>query len=427
MVHYLCNILLFSAGAVSAVVSGADYDGDAAPRAHQLDESYTFDQYLAHHDKSYDDADEYDRRSQIFARNMKKILRHNEGKITEDGDVIKGYVMGVNMFTDVEVEELPMGYNKLHHPAWRSQLVGGAVLKTERLLGGTETYSRPPDFQMDDVSSLPKEMDWSAEGKVNPTIPQQGGCGSCWTFAATAAMESHLAIATGEEPVTLSEQSILQCAPNPDDCGGQGDCTGSTPELAFNYVADQTTKKKGGMYNINDVPYDSDKRDWDKCEAVTKGKSASVGIKAYTQLPANDYQSVMNAVAKVGPLAIAVAADQFSMYEKGVFGDNPDEAAATTINHAVLLVGYGVDKDTGEKFYKIRNSWGEKFGEEGYIRIKRTDDDDHLCLTDNDPLKGIACALDDQGNKVDVKPAKICGTAGILFDTSYPQGVHKID
>ena len=53
------------------------------------------------------------------------------------------------------------------------------------------------------------------------------------------------------------------------------------------------------------------------------------------------------------------------MYEKGVFGDNPDEAAATTINHAVLLVGYGVDKDTGEKFYKIRNSWGEKFGEEG--------------------------------------------------------------
>ena len=73
---------------------------------------------------------------------------------------------------------------------------------------------------MDDVSNLPTEVDWDKEGKVN-LAPSQGGCGSCWTFASTAAIESHLAIVTGDEPIILSEQNILECAPNPLQCGGK--------------------------------------------------------------------------------------------------------------------------------------------------------------------------------------------------------------
>lgn len=55
-----------------------------------------------------------------------------------------------------------------------------------------------------------------------------------------------------------------------------------------------------------------------------------------------------------------MAASNWPLYEKGVF-DTQDSLG----NHAVLLVGYGVDEDTGEKFYKVRNSWGHKFGEDG--------------------------------------------------------------
>ena len=139
MICRLRNILLLSAAAVSAASQGP------APQAHQLDDTYSFAQYLSHFDKSYDDPKEYDRRSNIFAKNLQKILRHNVGKMTEAGDVIEGYVMGVNMFTDVETSELPMGYNKALHPAWRSQLLGGGVSSTERLLGAidtnTESYS----------------------------------------------------------------------------------------------------------------------------------------------------------------------------------------------------------------------------------------------------------------------------------------------
>ncbi len=70
---------------------------------------------------------------------------------------------------------------------------------------------------------------------------------------------------------------------------------------------------------------------------------------------------------QVGPLAIAVSAGSWGSYEKGIFdnkgvdGENDNDI----VNHAVLLVGYGVDEATGEKYYKIRNSWGPKFGEAG--------------------------------------------------------------
>ena len=81
-------------------------------------------------------------------------------------------------------------------------------------------FKKPPAFKLEEIEDLPASVDWAEEGKVNPTIPAQGGCGGCWTFAATATVESALAIATGEDPISLSEQTMLDCTPNPDQCGG---------------------------------------------------------------------------------------------------------------------------------------------------------------------------------------------------------------
>jgi len=421
MICNLRNLFLFSAAAAVSAANGP------APKAHQLDDSYTFEQYLSHFDKSYDNPAEYGRRSAIFAKNMKKILSHNVGKMTAEGDVIEGYVMGVNMFTDVATDELPMGYNKALHPAWSSQLRrGGAVTSTERLLGTTDTittsYSKPPIFEMMEIIDLPPSMDWAEAGHVNTEIPNQGGCGSCWTFAATGTIEAHLSIATGEEPFTLSEQNMLQCSPNPEQCGGTGGCDGSTAELAYNYIADITTQQTGGMFTIGDVPYHAARSDWvGGCENVTAGETPSVGIEGWTMLESNDYKSVMNALAQVGPLAIAVAASDWGMYEGGVF-----DSQMTVVNHAVLLVGYGVDDDTDEKYYKVRNSWGSSFGEDGYIRLKRHDEDSTPCNTDNAPLVGVACALDDNGDMIVTKPVQVCGACGVLFDVAYPVGVKSI-
>jgi cathepsin L len=84
------------------------------------------------------------------------------------------------------------------------------------------------------AKDLPLEVDWRSQGVISD-VKDQGRCGSCWAFAATETIESYAAIATG----TLSNLSIQQmtsCTPNPLSCGGSGGCSGSIPQLGYNYI-----------------------------------------------------------------------------------------------------------------------------------------------------------------------------------------------
>ena len=41
------------------------------------------------------------------------------------------------------------------------------------------------------------------------------------------------------------------------------------------------------------------------------------------------------------------------------------------MNHGVLIVGYGVDDVSGEKYWSVKNSWGNEWGESGYFKMRR--------------------------------------------------------
>jgi hypothetical protein len=132
---------VYRLGFILAIITATSATSTAAPRAHQLDDTYTFSEYLVHFSKSYSNPKEYAHRHQIFTANVKKILDHNEGRMDESGKVTKGFVMGVNRFTDQEVHEMPMGYNKKHR-VYRGQIeAGGVVTAMERRLDGTSSYS----------------------------------------------------------------------------------------------------------------------------------------------------------------------------------------------------------------------------------------------------------------------------------------------
>ncbi|KAH0625216.1 hypothetical protein JD844_033494 [Phrynosoma platyrhinos] len=84
-------------------------------------------------------------------------------------------------------------------------------------------------------------------------------------------------------------------------------------------------------------------------------------------------------LVKHGPMAVAfeVYAD-FLHYKEGIYHHtglmdlfNPFELT----NHAVLLVGYDSDPNTGEPFWIVKNSWGTSWGEQGYFRIRRGTDE----------------------------------------------------
>ena len=80
---------------------------------------------------------------------------------------------------------------------------------------------------------------------------------------------------------------------------GKGNCTGSTVELAFNYIAGETATKQGGMFSSEDIPYNAKIETMGTCDDVTEGKVPLVGIEGWSQLPTNNYQVTMNAIAKV--------------------------------------------------------------------------------------------------------------------------------
>lgn len=72
-------------------------------------------------------------------------------------------------------------------------------------------------------------------------------------------------------------------------------------------------------------------------------------------------------IANVGPVSVCLDATKFGQYGSGVF----DGVCGTTINHCVLVVGYGTDLITRKRFWIIKNSWGTLWGESGYMKIVR--------------------------------------------------------
>jgi cathepsin L len=199
-------------------------------------------------------------------------------------------------------------------------------------------------------SSLPVSFDWREHNAVTP-LKDQGQCGSCWSFSATGAMEGAWAIKTGKL-VSLSEQQLIDCSTDYDNSG----CNGGLMDNAFGYAIDN------GMCAEDEVPYEAKEGTCNnKC-----GKMAH--FTSCVDVTANNQVHLKEAVSR-GPVSIAIEADTrvFQFYSSGII-DNV--ACGTTLDHGVLLVGYGTDN--GKDYWLVKNSWGASWGDKGYIKIARS-------------------------------------------------------
>lgn len=344
----------------------------------------TFEQYVNKFQKGYKvGSAEWQEHAKIFATEVARVNAHNARQGVS-------YTMGINKFSDMTIKERGsfFGHNKKMNKHNKSP--------HKRLMGVAGAAHHKP------VSELPPSVDWRDAGIVTP-VKDQGHCGSCWAFAATAVLESHVA-KSGGLLFSLSPQQIASCAENPDSCGGTGGCEGATAEIAFDYAA-----ASNGLYQEFQYAYNSYYGDDFECNEPANPVG---GIEGYVTLAENNYTALMNAIATEGPIAVSVDAAAWSSYEGGVF-DGCNQAQPD-INHAVTLVGYGECEIHG-KYWLVRNSWSPAWGEEGYIKLKRDDGDDENCGIDITPQDGTACAGDDE-------PVKVCGTCGVLYDSAYPTG-----
>ena len=230
----------------------------------------------------------------------------------------------------------------------------------------------------------------------------------------------------------LSPQEFVSCVENPQNCGGSGGCEGATIELAFDFVIDN-----GGMVQEFQMGYMSYYGNEGQCYIISNKNSsylrkmvkdgpdpggvegAVATIDGYIALTKNSYEELMNAVAKMGPVAASVAASSWHDYESGVFVmEGGYTSENLDINHAVVIVGYGTDEATGLDYWLVRNSWSPTWGEQGYIRLLREDPaetSEDICGIDETPAHGSEC---DGGADSIV----VCGTSGILYENFIPTG-----
>jgi len=81
----------------------------------------------------------------------------------------------------------------------------------------------------------------------------------------------------------------------------------------------------------------------------------------------SDESEIADTLASVGPLSVLMNADKLQFYRSGIFA--PSRCNADSLNHAVLLVGFGTED--GSDYWTVKNSWGESWGEDGYFRMAR--------------------------------------------------------
>jgi len=273
--------------------------------------------------KIYSNKEELETRFSVFRRNLMNILAHN-------ADSSQNFTMGVNQFTDLTPEE------------FKEQYVGG--LKSQLGSYGCKTFSST-------ASSAPSSIDWRTKNAVT-SVKDQGQCGSCWTFSATGAIEGAWSISKGQL-VDLSEQELVDCAK------GVGyfnlGCNGGQMESAFKYVIEH------GQCSLSSYPYTAK-------DGTCKTCSALAHISSCSDVRPNDQISLKGAVAQQ-PVSVAISADSriFQSYSGGVITST---SCYTTLNHGVLVVGYGTEN--GIDYWNVKNSWGPTWGVGGYVKIGRS-------------------------------------------------------
>tara|TARA_B100001094_G_scaffold316537_1_gene357861 strand:- start:860 stop:2236 length:1377 start_codon:yes stop_codon:yes gene_type:complete len=278
-----------------------------------------FKKWIEHYNKKYTPND-YKTKFNIFYDNTKYILSHTD----------KQYNLGHNHLSDLNRDE----YRKLLGYKQHTKL---NIINSE--------------YKLDNIKNIPESIDWRSKGAVTP-VKNQGQCGSCWSFSTTGALEGAYFIKTGKL-VSFSEQELVSC-----DTVDQG-CNGGLMDNAFEWIHNSS-----GLCSEESYPYDSGNGNKlscsTKCLPVKNSK-----VKSYIDVK-QDTKSLTIALSKQ-PVAIAIEADHlsFQFYRSGVYRSD----CGNKLDHGVLAVGYGTMDNVD--YWIVKNSWSEKWGDNGYILLEK--------------------------------------------------------
>lgn len=148
----------------------------------------------------------------------------------------------------------------------------------------------------------------------------------------------------------MSEQQLVDCTVS----FGNNGCSGGLVEYAYHYLESHSADSE------DQYPYHASNQ---KCAAVEQGQVTLSDFKEVQRFSPTQLAQAMT----LGPVSVGVCAGSlgFKFYKKGILKN----FCCTSIDHAVLAVGYG--SENGEDYWLVKNSWGADWGENGYFRLFR--------------------------------------------------------
>lgn len=268
-----------------------------------------------------------------------------------------------------------------------------------------------PQISKEDTE-FPNTIDWTnVDGKnyITP-VKDQGGCGSCTSFAVVAALEGQIGI-TNQFPnldIDLAEQYLWSCGGGLcnrgwalSDAVNNLKALGTTDEACFPYISGTTTSKQmcsEACVNSND--------------RIVKAKSSRFVFAA----GAADVARIITELQK-GPVITQMNVyEDFLAYESGIYRHVTGKYAG---GHAVTIVGYNLS----EKYWIVKNSWSPDWGESGFFKIAM--DDDYSALGTRayslqvEPYSGMTSISTPSEKSI------LSGTIDLKIATTYPnvQGI----
>jgi len=271
--------------------------------------------------------------------------------------------------------------------ARKSELLSREQQETMGIVWRGNSSNSHDELPLLGAEAFPEEFTWcNKDGKSycsmnrNQHLPQY--CGSCWAHGSVSALADRVKIARNAQGVDInpSVQHML-------NCGGVGSCKGGSVDGPYQWLK-QISETGAGISYETAQPYmacssDSDdgfcgKADWTckpenvarTCGSFDSEGGACTGLAYYPNVTISDHGSIsgkdamMKEIYNRGPIACGIDANPLLNFESGVI-----TTEGSQVDHVISVVGWGKDAKEGQ-YWIVRNSWGEYWGEMGYVRVK---------------------------------------------------------
>jgi len=247
--------------------------------------------------------------------------------------------------------------------------------------------AQPKDYIK--VDDLPNSWDWCNMNGTNyctmsrnQHLPQY--CGSCWAHGAISALGDRIKIARKAQgiDINLSVQHVLNCI-------GEGSCYGGTVDGVYEWAHRKSKLTGSGISYETSMPYVACSSDSNEgfcgsyrpgcsdgvartCSTFTESGGSCENLNFYPNATISEYGSIRGAdqmAAEIyarGPISCGIDASKILDYTGGI-----STLEGSEIDHVISVTGWDWDPVGQREYWMVRNSWGEYWGEMGYIRVEK--------------------------------------------------------